>query len=131
MVQVERQRSYRRFLLVLVYLFYAMIGIRLGVSSQGMPREREFFYSLALALILTEICIVDGRIVGRPLSIFSYWLVFMLYGIAVPICFVRARGIRGLGIVAAHFVGVMLVGTAVSLVTRLLVYGSMFLNAGI
>ncbi|MGD8499345.1 MAG: hypothetical protein PVJ86_01785 [Phycisphaerales bacterium] len=125
-MQIESQRRYRRFLIVLVYLVYAMMGIRLGISSGGMPSEREVFYSLALGLVLTQICIVDGRIVGRPLSIFSYWLIFMLYGIAVPICFIRARGIAGLGILAAHFVGVMLAQIISRFVTGLLVYGTVF-----
>ena len=116
---IQNQRRYRTFLIVLVYLIVVTMGIRRG-GSQFVPREREFFYSLMLALALTRVCIVDCRVVGRPLSIFSYWLVFMLYGIAVPNCIIRARGIRGLGIVAAHFVGIILVFGVSLVVTGLL-----------
>ena len=119
-MKIESQRRYRTFLIVLVYLIISMIGIRVGIY-QGISRERGVFYSLALALVLTQICIVDSRIVGRPLPIFSYWLLFIFYGIAVPICIIRARGLSGLGIVAAHFVGLMLVYLVSFFVTSLFV----------
>jgi len=106
---MENQKRYRTFLLLLVYFIMMMWGISSSISTPGMMQEREFFYSLALALVLTQACIVDSQIVGKPLSIFSYWLVFMLCGIAVPVCIVRARGLRGLAYVAAHFVGLELV----------------------
>jgi len=123
---VKDQRKYRTFLIVLVYLIMVMIGIRLGIFSGVMSREREIFYSLALALVLTQICIVDSIIVGKPLSIFSYWLIFIFYGIAVPICIIRARGIAGFVIVTAHFVGMILVQIICWAVTSLLLYGSFF-----
>ena len=108
-MNIESQRRYRTFLLVLVYFIVMMMGIADGASTYGMPQEREILYSFALALVLTQVCIVDRRIVGKPLLISSYWLVFILYSIAVPICIVRARGLRGMAYVAAHFVGLELV----------------------
>jgi len=120
---VKEQKRYRTFLIVLVYLIMVMIGIRLGISSGVMSRDRGIFYSFALALVLTQICIVDSRIIGKPLSILSYWLIFIFYGIAVPICIIRARGLSGLGILIAHFVGMMLVYIASYFVTDLFVYG--------
>jgi len=102
-----------------------VIGIRVGVSW-FVPSERQYFHSLIFALILTHICIVDSRIARKPLSIFSYWLVFMLYHIAVPVCMIRARGIRGLGIVAGHILGLVLVYITAMIVTSLLVHGTYF-----
>jgi hypothetical protein len=93
---VESQKRYRTFLLVLVYLILFMTGIADGTSAYGLPEERRTFYTLAFALVLTHVCIVDCKIAGKPLSIFSYWLVFMLYGIAVPVSIIRVRGLRGL-----------------------------------
>jgi hypothetical protein len=107
-MNIESQRRYRTFLLLLVYFIVIMMGIASGTSFSVMSREREYLYSFALALVLTQVCIVDSRIAGKPLSIFSYWLVFIFYGIAVPISIVRARGLRGLAHVAAHFVGMAL-----------------------
>jgi len=124
-MKIESQRRYRTYLIVLVYLIMAIMGIRLGFY-QYISRGWELVYSLALAPILTEICIVDSRIVGKPLSIFSYWLVFMFYGYAVPICIIRARGKFGLVIVAAHLIGLILVSTVFWIVTSYLVYGGLY-----
>ena len=122
-MNIESKRRYRTFLLVLVYFIVMMMGIADGASTYGLPQEREILYSLALALVLTQVCIVDRRIVGKPLLISSYWLVFILYRIAVPICIVRARGLRGLAYVAAHFVGMVLV-LNISLFIAGLVFGT-------
>ena len=124
-MKIESQRRYRTYLIVLAYLILAMKGIRFGYY-QYISKEIEFFYSLVLALILTEICIVDCKIVGKPLSIFSYWLVFMLYGYAVPICIIRARGKFGIVIVAVHLIGLILVSTISILITDFLVHGGLF-----
>jgi len=122
---IESQKRYRRFLILLLYYTCIIIGIRVGVSSY-VPIERQYLHSIILALILTQICIVDSRIVDKPLSIFSYWLVFMLYSIAVPVCMVRARGVRGLGIVAGHLIGLVLVYIIAMIVTSSLVHGTLF-----
>jgi len=119
-MNIERQRRYRTHLLVLVYLITMIQGIHVGVFGFELPAEREALYAIAYALVLTQVCIVDSRIVGRPLPLSTYWLVFFLYGIAVPICVVRARGLRGLGYVAAHLVGMLLMLLASSVVTGML-----------
>jgi len=125
-MQMENQKRYRTFLIVLVYIIVALIGIRLGIF-QEMSRGREIFHLLILALIITKICIIDSRITGKPLSIFSYWLIFILCGIAVPICIVRAHGFKGVVIIIAHYLGLMLVFILSWLVTTSLVYGTSFL----
>ena len=106
-MNIKSQRRYRTFLFTLVY-FIVMMGIAQVASTSGMSQEKEYLYSFALALVLTQVCIVDSRIAGKPLSIFSYWLVFFFYGIAVPFSIVRARGPRGLVYVAVHFIGMAL-----------------------
>ena len=121
-MRIENQRKYRVFLIGFAYFIMAVMGIRLGISPHGMPKEMEYFYSLMLALVLTHVCIVDGKIVGKPLSIFSYWIVFWLYSIAVPVCMVRSRGWTGLKIVFIHFFGLILTQFLSSFITFLLVY---------
>ena len=106
---IESQKRYRTFLLVLVYLIIIMMGIADGSSPYGLSEERRTFYSLAFALVLTHVCIIDCKIASKPLSIFSYWLVFMLYGIAVSVSIIRVRGLHGLAYVTAHFLGMALV----------------------
>ena len=124
-MNIQSQRRYRTYLIVLVYLITAIMGIRFGYY-QNISRGREIVYSLALALILTEICIVDSRIVGKPLSIFSYWLIFWAYHISVPICIIRARGKFGLVILAAHLIGLILVHALSSLIMTFLVHGGLY-----
>jgi hypothetical protein len=102
-MNIESQRRYRTFLLVLVYLILIMMGIADGTSKYGLSEERRNFHSLTFVLVLTHVCIVDCKITGKPLSIFSYWLVFMFYGIAVPVSIIRVRGLRGLAYFTAHF----------------------------
>jgi hypothetical protein len=121
-MNIRSQKRYRLFLIVLAYFLMAMMGIRLGIY-QSISIEREYVYTIILALTLTYICIVDSRIVGKPLSIFSYWLIFIFNGIAVPVCIIRARGLRGIGILAVHFIGLMLVYTIACFATYLIVYG--------
>lgn len=124
-MKIENQKRYRRYLIVLVYFIMAMIGVRLG-RYQHISAGIGFFYSLALALVLTKICIIDSRIIGKPLSIFSYWLIFIFYGFAVPICIIWKRGKAGLVIVAAHLIGLTLVYAISFLITDFLVYGGLY-----
>jgi len=122
-MKIESQRRYRTYLIVLVYFIIAMMGIRIG-RFQYISRGIDFYYSLALALVLTKICIIDSRIVGKPLSIFSYWLVFIFYGYAVPICIIRARG--KFGIVIAHLISLTLVYIISALITTYIVHGALY-----
>ena len=124
-MQIESLRRYRVFLIVLVYVIMALTGIRFGIV-QDITRERQFFNSLILGLVLTQICIVDSKIVGKPLSKFSYWLVFIFYGIAVPVCVIRAHGFKGVGIVIAHYLGFMLISIIFAVITYLFLYGIIY-----
>ncbi len=117
-MQIKSQKRYRMFLILLVYIFMALIGIRYGIHPE--IRSFDFINAIVLALVFTQLCIVDSKIVGKPLSIFSYWVVFMFYGIAVPICIIRAHGSRGLLIIVAHLFGLLLVLVMSSFITLLL-----------
>ena len=120
---IESQKRYRLFLIVIVYLIVAIRGVGNG-TYLGMSIDREYLFSVVIALALTYICIVDSKIVGKPLSIFSYWIVFIFCGIAVPVCIVRAHGIKGVGIIILHLMGLCLVLCLSSYVAWLLLYGS-------
>lgn len=119
---VKGQKRYRTILIALVYFITVMMGIRLGLF-QEISLGRNYIYSLALALVLTQICIIESRIAGRPLPIFSYWLIFIFWGLAVPACIIRARGLKGLVVVTAHFFGMILVYIASFLITDIFVNG--------
>ena len=117
-LQIQSQKRYRAFLIVLVYVIMALIGIRYGVHPE--VRSYDFINAIVLALVFPQLCIVDSRIAGKPLSIFSYWLIFIFYGIAVPICVIRAHGTKGLLIIVAHLFGLLLVLTVSAFITLLL-----------
>jgi len=125
-MQLKSQKRYRLFLLVLVYIVMASIGIRFGVF-QEISRGSGFFHAFILGLILTKICIIDSRVMGKPLSIFSYWLIFIFYGIAVPICIVRAHGFKGLYIIVAHLAALILFFIVSWFITSCIIYGETFL----
>lgn len=55
-------------------------------------------------------------------------LILIFFPIAIPICIIRAHGITGFGIVATHFVGLMVVQITAWYVTGLLVYGILSLG---
>ena len=123
-MRIESQRRYRTFLIVLAYLIISMMGIRFGIYSE--LGSAEVLYSIALALVLTQICVVDGRIVGKPLPPNSYWLILMFSPFLVPLCIIRGRGMAGLGIVAAHFIGIILVFSVSFLIASLFVPDTVF-----
>ena len=106
-MRIESQRRYRTFLIVLAYLIISMMGIRVGIYSE--LGSGGALYSIALAFVLTQVCIVDSRIVGRPLPPNSYWLILMFSPFLVPLCIIRGRGMKSIWILAAHFAGMMLV----------------------
>lgn len=108
-MNIEMQKQYRIFLLVLLYFIIMMMGIAQGASASEISPEREYLYSFVFGLVLTHLCIVDRRIIGKPLLISSYWLVFIFFYIAVPFCIIKARGLRGLAYVTTHFIGMALV----------------------
>jgi hypothetical protein len=118
-MQIESQKRYRMFLILLVYVVVALIGIRYGIHPE--VRSYDFINAIVLALVFTQLCIVDSKIVGKPLSIFSYWVVFIFYGIAVPICIIRAHGKKGLLIIVAHLFGLLLVLVMSSFITLMFV----------
>ena len=103
-MKIEGQKRYRAFLILMAYLIMVMSGIRNG-TTYFENTSHEFLYIMVLALTLTNICIVDGKITGKPLSIFSYWIVFIFYGIAVPVCIIRTHGIKGIPLVLLHSLG--------------------------
>ncbi len=67
-------------------------------------------------------CITDARIEGKPILHSLYWIVFFTWPVAVPICLMRSRGIRGLGLAALHAFGLIGTATLVVIAVRYLVW---------
>ncbi len=123
-MQMESQRRYRTFLIVLVYLIVAIYGV--GLSYSFEVNQRDFLYSVIIAFVLTQICIVDGKISGNPLLPNTYWLVLILFPVAVPVLIIRAHGIKGAGILIIHLLGLIFVWIVTLLITNYFLYGTFF-----
>ncbi len=121
-MQIEAQKKYRLFLIVLVYLIIALLGFIIQADINKIESHAYLIYFI-FALVLTHITIVDSRITGKPLPFSVYWLVFILYGIAVPICILRAHGIKkGLKTILLHLIGFLLVLFTTGLISNLIFY---------
>ena len=104
----ENLKKYRKFLIILLYLVIAVTGFEAYFNSEQI-QPHEVLISFFLAALLTHLCIIDGKIVGKPLPFFSYFFVFILFGIAAPVCVIRAHGIKqGIKIILIHLVGLFL-----------------------
>jgi len=108
-MQIENQKRYRAFLVILVYLIIAIIGLRYDVDFEKNELHACLIY-MVLAFTLTHVSIVDSRITGKPIPSSSYWLVLIFYGIAVPICIIRSHGIRkGVKLIILNSIGFLVV----------------------
>ncbi len=123
-MQTESQRRYRTFLIVLVYLIVLIYSI--GLSSSFEVNQRDFLYSVVMAFVLTQICIIDGKISGKPLLPNTYWLVLILYPVAVPVLIIRAHGIKGAGVLIIHLLGLIFVSVVTLLIANYFLYGTFF-----
>jgi len=122
-MRIENLKKYRTFLIVLAYLIMLILGITVGITLEEVSNQKMFVCGFVLAFVFTHICILDRKIIGKPLPISTYWLVLILWIVAVPICIIQARGWAGFKIIVIHFVGLILTYFVSFLVTYLLVYG--------
>ena len=114
-MNTEIWKKYRLFLIILVYFIVTGgMGLNIYLNSKK-PQPHDVLIWFLLAFLLTHISIVDSKIEGKPLPVFSYFFVLILYPIAVPICIIRAHGIRkGIKIIILHLVGLFLVLLTIS-----------------
>lgn len=122
-MRIESQKKYRTFLIVFAYLIMVIMGVTVGITADEISNQQFFVCGFVLAFVFTQICIIDRKIIGKPLPISTYWLILILWSIAVPVCIIQARGWAGLKIVAIHFVGLILALIVSAFGTGLLVYG--------
>jgi len=109
-------KRYRRFYLVGLYVFTALLGAKLALgplaSNQmfGIPR-------LIVGLMFAHVVVADARAIGKPLPHFASWQLCLLGPVGAAGCVIALRKGRGVLYVAGH--GLLLV--AVSVAAALLV----------
>jgi hypothetical protein len=87
---------------VVIYLLSVLWGAK---SVFEMDPRIRLVFSLALSVFVTQFCIVDSQIRGKPLLRSFHWLIFFTWPISVPIYLIRSRGVKRL-----HWVVIAVVG---------------------
>ena len=82
-----------------------------------------------MASTATSWCVVDSRILGRPMLRVTHEMTFLIWPAAVPLYLIWSRRFRGLGITLLHAVGLTVICTVAFIVTALLKYGPAGLEA--
>ena len=116
------QKKLRRVLGLSLYALAAAWGLFPVVHP-----EHGVLYLLLIAgfsSTITYWCIVDARVIGRPILFSFYWLIFFFWPIAVPIYLIWARRLRGLGFALLHYAGLCGVCLIVFNAAGYLTYGN-------
>jgi hypothetical protein len=97
-------------LLVFAFLAAAFLGFRLGFLRRSLPDDA--LYTAALGLAVTGLCVLDARLLGKPIPLLARWVVLIAWPVSAPLCLIRSRGARGLlllALLAFMLVGIYLV----------------------
>jgi hypothetical protein len=118
-----QERRSRRILGLLLYVVAAACGWS-EVFHPDHGGLLQAFFALAFSILLTYWCIIDSRVMGRPiLSSFS-WLIFFFWPVGAPSYLIWSRKWRGLGLAVLHAIGFCGVDFAFYNLAGCLVYGS-------
>jgi hypothetical protein len=106
--------------------FYSLMAAN-GALQASPPHTPMIGILLALAMAsaVTYLCIVDSRIVGRPIVQSVHWIMFFTWPIAAPIYLIYSRGWRGVVLLLLHGVGLIVVVNAAFGLAWYLVHGGM------
>lgn len=96
----KRRRAIVRALLALTFAW----GLRGSFQQQGYE---VLFFSVGLSVLATQFCMIDSKLVGKPLPWSMQWLVYFTWPLFVPIYLVWTRGWRKLHVVVLY-IGVYL-----------------------
>lgn len=114
---------------ILVVCLYLLLALN-GAVQVTRPE------SAALRLILSALtgstatywCVVDSRILGRPIVQSLHWIMFFTWPVAVPLYLVYSRKLRGLGIAVIHAIGLLIVTALATFLAGYITYGNLWLT---
>ena len=104
-VKDGRPNDLRWLIVVAIYGLSALWGVVQALNSNGLA---AFLGSLLFALLTTGWCIADSRRRGRPLLSVLQMIMFFTWPVAVPIYLIASRGLRGVGYIFLHSLGMVL-----------------------
>jgi hypothetical protein len=101
-------RSLRRFrlgFLLITYVLFALAGARSVVATErGLS---DLVIGILVAIAVTKSCVMDSRLIGKPLPRTARWVMFLMWPLAAPVYLLWARGWAGLGWAVLHGVAML------------------------
>lgn len=91
-------------LVVVLYFLFALSGGHVALY-QDVVGGADFLLSIVMAIVATNLCVVDAKMRKKPLIHSSQFVIFLFWFIAVPLYFIGTRKLKGLGMVLLHFIG--------------------------
>jgi len=101
------ERSSVKIMVLCLYLLFAASG-----ATQASPLRSSIaalLIHVMIACAATYWCVVDSRIMGRPIVQSIHWIMFFTWPISAPIYLIYSRGLRGLGFAMLHAIGLLVV----------------------
>jgi hypothetical protein len=97
-------RKQRILFLIAFYVLVAMWTIRANIFAAETGVDA--IIAVCIAISATLACIVDSKIVARPMSHAGQWVMLLVWPVAVPIYLLSSRGWRGFKWIAIHFIAI-------------------------
>ena len=93
----------KRRLLYLISLY--LLAVLFGIRATALP-PRTYFSDLLLqfefALVVTQLCVIDARLLRRPLVHAAQWVMFVFWPFVMPVYVLWSRRLRGLLLLLVH-----------------------------
>jgi hypothetical protein len=119
----------RGIILLSFYLVVAANGAMQAFPLRGPGLG--ILLTVMAASLATYGCIVDSRLVGRPIVQSVHWIMFFTWPLAVPIYLIYSRGfLRGVGLFLLHGIGLIAACNAAFYLIWYLTYGRFLLERG-
>jgi hypothetical protein len=91
-----------RIMIVLAYMLSAVWGIRAVFEPAWFE---QILFSILIGIMMTEFCMVDAKIRGRPLPWSLSWLIYLSWQVFVPGYLFITRGVRKIHWVLLAMIG--------------------------
>ena len=120
------QRRIRAHMLILLFLVSILWGLHSALTWQS--EEVRLALSLLTAFVVTQCCIADSKVVGKPILLSFQWLMFLFWGISAPLYLVWTRRLRGIGLAIGYGLLLLILFYLTFFATAALAYGTVFFN---
>jgi hypothetical protein len=94
-------RRFRLGFVLIAYAVFVLQGFRNAVGAE--PSLSGLAIAVLAAVAVTKACIMDSRLIGKPLPRAARWITFFLWPLAVPVYLLWSRGWMGLAWIFVHF----------------------------